>query len=122
VLAAGLRRVSRRLLHVKLKGHTYWVMFHIYFSWRLSFGISCPREPRRRKITANQSTQLTTNRRDALHLTAGPAPMTSSHHIYEVRPRKDKRGVDLISVVLPFARLWYGGPDAIANAIGYAKF
>jgi len=23
---------------------------------------------------------------------------------------------------LPFGRLWYGEPDAIANAIGYAKF
>jgi hypothetical protein len=22
--------------------------------------------------------------------------------------------------VLPFARLWYGGPNAISNAIGYA--
>jgi len=24
--------------------------------------------------------------------------------------------------VLPFGRLWYGDPDAISNAIGYAKF
>ena len=31
-------------------------------------------------------------------------PMTSSQHIYEVRPRKDKRGVDLISDALPFGR------------------
>jgi hypothetical protein len=43
-------------------------------------------------------------------------------HIYEVRPRKDKRGFDLISDVLPFGRLWYGGSDAINNAIGYAEF
>jgi len=43
-------------------------------------------------------------------------------HVYEVRPRKDKRGVDLISDALPFGRLWYGEPDAISNAIGYAKF
>ena len=42
-------------------------------------------------------------------------------HVYEVRPRKDKRGVDLISDALPFGRLWYGGPNAVANAIGYAK-
>jgi hypothetical protein len=28
-------------------------------------------------------------------------------HLYEVRPRKDYRGVDLISDVLPFGRLWY---------------
>jgi hypothetical protein len=42
--------------------------------------------------------------------------------VYEVRPRSDKRGVDLISDVLPFGRLWYGDPNAISNAIGYAKF
>ena len=43
-------------------------------------------------------------------------------HVYEVRPRKDKRGFDLISDALPFGRLWYGEPNAISNAIGYAKF
>jgi hypothetical protein len=45
-----------------------------------------------------------------------------SIHKYEVRPRIDKRGVDLISDPLPFGRLWYGGPNAISNAIDYAKF
>jgi hypothetical protein len=40
-------------------------------------------------------------------------------HIYEVRPRKDHRGVDLVSDALPFGRLWYDKPD---DAIGYAKF
>jgi hypothetical protein len=48
--------------------------------------------------------------------------MISSHHVFEVRPRKDKRGVDLISDALPFGRLWYGEPNAISNAIIYAKF
>jgi hypothetical protein len=33
--------------------------------------------------------------------------MQSTMHVYEVRPRKDYRGVDLISDVLPFGRLWY---------------
>ena len=32
-------------------------------------------------------------------------------------PRKDRRGVNLISDLLPFGRLWYDTPD---NAIGYA--
>ncbi len=45
-----------------------------------------------------------------------------SMHVYEVRPRKDKRGVDLVSDVLPFGRLWYGEPNAVSNAIDYAKF
>ena len=39
----------------------------------------------------------------------------------EVRPRKDHRGVNLISDALPFGALWYAEPNAIANAIGYAK-
>jgi hypothetical protein len=51
---------------------------------------------------------------------AGAAVMTNSQHVYEVRPRKDKRGVDLISDALPFGRLWYAGPNAVANVIGYA--
>jgi hypothetical protein len=37
-----------------------------------------------------------------------------------VRPRKDKRGFDLISDAQPFGRLWYDGPNALSNAIGYA--
>ena len=43
-------------------------------------------------------------------------------HTYAVRPRKDHRGVDLISDALPFGRLWYGEPNAVSNAIGYAQF
>ena len=38
--------------------------------------------------------------------------------MYVVRPRKDHRGVDLISDALPFGRLWY--EDASA-AVDYAK-
>jgi hypothetical protein len=43
-------------------------------------------------------------------------------HIYEMRPRKDHRGVDLISDVLPCGALWYAEPNAVSNAIGYARF
>jgi hypothetical protein len=32
--------------------------------------------------------------------TGWPGAMTTSQHIYEVRPRKDHRGVDLISDAL----------------------
>jgi hypothetical protein len=39
--------------------------------------------------------------------------------LYEVRPRKDERGFDLISDALPFGALWYTKPD---DAIDYAKF
>jgi hypothetical protein len=45
----------------------------------------------------------------------------ASPHVYEVRPRKDHRGVNVISDALPFGRLWYGDANAVANAIGYAE-
>jgi hypothetical protein len=43
----------------------------------------------------------------------------ASKHTYEVRPRRDKRGFDLISDILPFGGLWYTKSD---DAVGYAKF
>jgi len=52
------------------------------------------------------------------------AAMTSMNpaHVYEVRPRKDDCGVNLISDVLPFrCAVLSGAPDAINNAIEYAK-
>ncbi len=47
---------------------------------------------------------------------------TTSPHVYEIRPRADKHGVDLISDALPYSPLWYRGPNAIRDAIAYAKF
>ena len=46
--------------------------------------------------------------------------MTSTPHVYEVRPRKDRPGVALVSDVLPFGRLWYAEPNSVSNAIAYA--
>jgi hypothetical protein len=57
------------------------------------------------------------NSNQALHPTA-----VHSIHIYEIRPRKNHQGVNLISDALPFGRLWYGEPNAASNAIDYAKF
>jgi hypothetical protein len=50
-----------------------------------------------------------------------PMKPTAGHsmHTYEIRPRKDGRGLDLISDALPFGHLWY---LEVAAAIGYAKF
>ena len=43
-------------------------------------------------------------------------------HTYEIRPRKDHRGVDLISDALPFGRLWYeNAPDAIGYAAHHIR-
>ena len=51
----------------------------------------------------------------------GDIRLFMSVEAYEVSQRSDKRGVDLISDALPFGRLWYDGPNAASNAIGYAS-
>ena len=40
---------------------------------------------------------------------------------HRLKTRKDHRGVDVISDALQFGRLWYDGPVALSNAIGYAQ-
>ncbi len=50
------------------------------------------------------------------------AAMSSSQHVYEIRPRKDRRGFDLIGDRLPLGLLWFEGPDAFGEAVSYTKF
>jgi len=40
---------------------------------------------------------------------------------YEIHPRKDHRGVDLMSNLLSYGRRWYFEPNAVDHAISYAK-
>jgi hypothetical protein len=46
---------------------------------------------------------------------------TTPIHIYEIRRRADHHGVDLIFDALPYSPLWYRGPNAIRDAISFAK-
>ena len=47
---------------------------------------------------------------------------TAGHDFYEVRPRKDRDGFDLMSKLFRYGPIWYAGPDAVRNAIAYAKY
>jgi hypothetical protein len=42
--------------------------------------------------------------------------------VYEVRPRKERDGFDLVSDHLRRGPIWYAGPDAVRNAVAYAKY
>jgi hypothetical protein len=42
--------------------------------------------------------------------------------LYEIRPREDEDGFDLIGDRLPYGPIWYTGPDAVRNAVAYAKY
>jgi len=47
---------------------------------------------------------------------------TTGCDVYEVRPRKSRDGVDLISDQFRYGPIWYAGPDAVRNAVAYAKY
>jgi hypothetical protein len=42
--------------------------------------------------------------------------------VYEVRPRKDREGFDLISDRFRRGPIWYAGPDAVRKAVAYAEY
>ena len=48
--------------------------------------------------------------------------LTTDHDVYEVRPREDRDGFDLISDTFRGDPISYGGPDAVRNAVAYAKY
>jgi len=47
---------------------------------------------------------------------------TPAQDVYEIRPRKERDGFDLISDRLRRGPIWYSGPDAVRNAIAFAKY
>ena len=51
-----------------------------------------------------------------------PKRSTIRTDVYEIRPRADKDGVDLVGHALPYSPMWYRGPTAITDAIDHAKF
>ena len=56
-------------------------------------------------MTFTRNTELRSNQwpNHKMEPNRSPLVMTSSRHIYEVRPRKGHRGADLIADALPFA-------------------
>jgi hypothetical protein len=42
--------------------------------------------------------------------------------VYEVRLRKERDGFDLISDLFRRGPIWYSGPDAIRNAVAFARY
>jgi hypothetical protein len=85
--------------------------------------------PRRRKAIRRQRRRKADNvyrlqgiRHDSGWNSNRSLTMSSSQRVYEIRPRKDRRGFDLISDRLPLGLLWFEGPAAFDDAVSYAKF
>ncbi|HJW39061.1 MAG TPA: hypothetical protein VJ420_10630 [Candidatus Udaeobacter sp.] len=47
---------------------------------------------------------------------------TPAQDVYEIRLRTDRNGFDLISDRLRRGPIWYAGPDAVRNAVAFAKY
>jgi hypothetical protein len=47
---------------------------------------------------------------------------TPAQDVYEIRPRKERDGFALISDRLRRGPVWYSGPDAVRNAVAFAKY
>jgi hypothetical protein len=48
--------------------------------------------------------------------------LSSEPDVYEIRPRQDGDGFDLINDQFRYGPIWYAGPDSVRNAAAYAKF
>ena len=48
--------------------------------------------------------------------------LTTGQDVYDIRPHKSGDGVDLISDQFRYGPIWYAGPDAVRNAVAYAKY
>ena len=59
---------------------------------------------------------------EAMYCEESSPMLSADDDHYEVRPRKDRDGFDLISKLFRYGPIWYAGPDAIRNAIAYAKY
>jgi hypothetical protein len=47
---------------------------------------------------------------------------TLAQDVYEIRPREERDGFDLIGDWLQDGPIWYAGPDAVRRAVAYAKY
>jgi len=47
---------------------------------------------------------------------------TPAQDVYEIRPREERDGFDLIGDQLQDGPIWYAGPDAVRRAVAYAKY
>ena len=63
------------------------------------------------------SDKLWGNANSRMEMSAKPA-----QDVYEIRPREERDGFDLIGDRLQDGPIWYAGPDAVRRAVAYAKY
>jgi hypothetical protein len=105
------------------------ILFHEYFHGETGRGCGASHQTGWTALAVKllENTMEHSNRSEQIRREAqSDAPKVrgaiSSQHVYEIRPRKDRRGLDLISDRLPLGLLRFEGADAFVDAVNYAKF
>jgi hypothetical protein len=68
-------------------------------------------------LVETPSDEILEKARDPMEMSSTPA-----QDVYEIRPSKGRDGFDLISDRFRRATIWYAGPDAVRNAVAFAKY
>jgi hypothetical protein len=74
-------------------------------------------EEKGRGVLEALTDKLWGNANSRMEISAPPA-----QDVYEIRPRMDRAGFDLIGDRLRFGPIWYAGLDAVRYAVAYAKY
>jgi hypothetical protein len=80
-------------------------------------GLLVRSEEKGRGVLEALTDKLWGNANSRMEMSATPA-----QDVYEIRPREERDGFDLIGDRLQDGPIWYAGPDAVRRAVAYAKY
>ena len=82
-----------------------------------NYGLLARSEEKGRGVLEALTDKLWGNANSRMEMSATPA-----QDVYEIRPREERDGFDLIGDRLQDGPIWYAGPDAVRRAVAYAKY
>ncbi len=82
-----------------------------------NYGLLVRSEGKGRGVLEALTDKLWGNANSRMEMSATPA-----QDVYEIRPREERDGFDLIGDRLQDGPIWYAGPDAVRRAVAYAKY
>ena len=82
-----------------------------------NYGLLLRSEEKGRGVLEALTGKLWGNANSRMAMSATPA-----QDVYEIRPREERDGFDLIGDQLQDGPSWYAGPDAVRRAVAYAKY
>ena len=85
--------------------------------FKSTYALLARSEEKGRGVLEALTDKLWGNANSRMEMSATPA-----QDVYEIRPREERDGFDLIGDRLQDGPIWYAGPDAVRRAVAYAKY